>query len=391
MSQVLNKKILLVITEAHWGGAQRFVYVLAKFLKSQSWRVVVVAGGQGRLISRLQKAGVKTIRLKPLTRKHFSPLRDFRAFFRLVLLFRKEFPDILQLHSSKVGFYGSLAARLARNPRVIYRIGGWAFNEPVGPLKKRLYLWLEKLSSPFKDAVIVNSRHDLDQALALKIAPRQKLRLVYNGIDCRGLKFIPRFEARNFIRQKIADGASRKISLESALIGTIANHYQNKGLHVLVKSALRAKQRRLKARWVVIGDGPQRRRLEQLISRTGLAGVIFLLKEVPDASRYLKAFDVFVLPSLKEGQPWVILEAMAARLPIVATRVGGVGEMILHKKTGLLVDPADAVALSRAVEQLVHDEKLARALGKKAQKLVEEKFHESAMFSQMLQIYQDLG
>ena len=323
-----KKKILFLVTQSELGGAQRAIFDLAKGLfsvsKKQSFKVVAAAGPEGDnqngLLVQLAKTGIKTIHLKYLKR-NINPYYDLRAFFEIRKLIRQEKPDLLQLGSSKAGFLGSLAARNFKDSlKVIYRIGGWAFNEPTGWLKRKIYFWAEKWSVKYKDVIVVNSDFERQQAINLKICPAQKIVTVYNGIALKQMKFLSKEEAR----------AALGFSQKESLVGTIANFYPSKGLEYLVDAAhlLKTKYRMPNTKYIVIGDGREREKLEKLIKEYNLEDCFFLPGQIPEAYQYLKAFDVFVLSSIKEGMPWTILEAMAAQLPIVATNVGGVPEML---------------------------------------------------------------
>ncbi len=151
---------------------------------------------------------------------------------------------------------------------------------------------------------------------------------------------------------------------DEIIIGTIANLYKNKGLEYLIYAAAKIKKPELK--FVIIGDGPEKTRLEQLIKERRLEDSVFLAGYIDSAYKYLKAFDIFILPSVKEGQPWTILEAMAAGIPIVATNIAGIPEMLENEKSGLLVEPADPQALALVIEKMLTHTSLAQECAKNA-------------------------
>ncbi len=161
----------------------------------------------------------------------------------------------------------------------------------------------------------------------------------------------------------------------SILIGTVANFYRNKGLKYLILAAQKLKNKGLDWQFVIIGEGPERSKIENLIKKNNLENNMFLTGFIPDASECLKAFNLFVLPSVKEGQPWVILEAMAAGVPIVATNIAGIPEMIENEKSGLLVEPADSEALSLAIEKMLTHPSLTQECAQNALIILQEKFN----------------
>jgi len=371
------KKILLIITQSEFGGAQRFLANLLTALDKNKYDLMVGAGPEGDdesgLLSFLEERTIPTNHLKYL-RRNINLFFDFFGLLEICKLIKKEKPDILFLCSSKAGFLGSIAGRLMKVPKIIYRIGGWYFNEPTSQWKRKLFLFIEKFSAKFKDIIINNSKKEKDQAIRLKIKPRKKIITIYNGIDINKLKFYPKETAKQklseLISKKTAD--SVQISPENYLVGTIANLYPAKGLEYLVKAANIAKNKKIK--FVVIGEGMERNKLEKLIKKYNLENRFFLVGAISEAYKYLKAFDLFVLSSLKEGLPWTILETMAAGVPIVATSVGGIPEVLKDKKTALLVKPKNPKDLAKAILNLISDRYLAQKLAHQARLEIEKRF-----------------
>ncbi len=380
----MSKKILFIVTQSEFGGAQHFLAHLVAALDKDKYDITVAAGPQGDdetgLLKFLEKKGINTKHLKYL-RRGINPLFDlYLSPAEIFNLIKREKPDILFLCSSKAGAIGSLIGRLTGVKKIIYRIGGWAFNDPWPEWKKKLYILIEKWTAKFKDIIINNAESDRKQAIGLSIKPRDKIITIYNGIDVNELNFLNKEEARRFLKIK-----------PGFVIGTIANLYLTKGLEYLIEAAhlLRYKipasrqggqdTRYKHTKFVVIGEGQERKKLEGLIKKYKLEKNFFLVGAIPDASRYLKAFDVFVLPSVKEGFPWTILEAMAAKVPIVATKVGAILEILKDPlmdsgQAGLLIKPGDAKGLSEAITKLINNKFLGNRLLNQARKIVQEKF-----------------
>lgn len=287
-----KKKILFLVTQSEFGGAQRFIYTLINTLSFKKYDILVGAGPEGDdetgLLHTLEKKRINTIHLKHL-RRGINPFFDILGLFEVKRLIDKKKPDILFLCSSKMGFIGSLAGK-NKIKRIIYRIGGWTFNDPWPKWKKKLYIWIEKTSAKWKDYIINNAESDRKQAKKLGIKPKKEILMIYNGIG--DLEFLSRKEAREFLKIKDSD----------FVIGTIANDYPSKGLKYLRKA-----MKNIDGKLLIIGKGN---------------------RFIPNAYKYLKAFDVFVLASVKEGFPWTILEAIKAEVPIVATCVGAIPEII---------------------------------------------------------------
>jgi len=372
------KKILFIITQSEFGGAQKFLANLVTGLDKNKYEILVCAGPEGDdktgLLSFLERKGINTKHLKYL-RRGVNPLFDFWGLIEIYRLIKKQRPDTLFLCSSKAGTIGALAGKLAKIPNIIYRIGGWTFNDPWPKWKKKLYFWIEKWSAEFKDIIITNSKSDQNQAIKLGIKPKGKILAIYNGIDVNNLKFLDEKQARKELFKKIQK-TNYQIQ-NTKIIGTIANLYPAKGLKYLIRAAyllinrgLNPNHEILNITFMVIGEGQERKKLEKLIKRYRLENNFFLPGAIPDAYKYLKAFDAFVLPSLKEGFPWTILEAMAAEIPIIAAKVGAITEI----KPGILVEPEKPKQLVNAIERLLIDSEPRRNFASRAKNKIEKEF-----------------
>lgn len=371
--QYPKKRVLFVITQSEYGGAQRFLHTLVSHLDPAKYDVTIATGAEGKnnIFSSSEQKNVKFLILRNLIRD-VSPLNDLKALEEFKNLLLGVRPEVLFLLSSKAGFIGSWAAKSSRAPmRVIYRIGGWTFNDPWPAWKKTLFLYMEKFSAGWKDTIIVNNEYDLKQAQRKGIKPRGQLELVHNGLDVYKMDFLSKEEARDRLSCKT-----------KTVIGTIANFYPAKGLEFFIETASFFKNRN-DVSFVIIGDGKERKKLEKSIKEKGLSEKIFLPGQLSDARRYLAAFDIFYLSSLKEGFPWALLEAMAAKLPVVATDVGAVPEIIQNGKNGLIIPPRRPEIAAEAIKTVLNGPKLAQELGIQAHQTVLFKFSLDKMMEQI--------
>lgn len=354
-------KILYIVTLGVWGGAQKYVFDLSVAM-SGDCDVVVACGREG--VELEQKIRQKNIRFQTLPHlaRQVNPWMDALAFREIFNLVKKEKPDVVHLSSSKAGALGSVAAKLGGAKKVIFTIHGLVLAEPLNPLAWSLYWLAEKFSSFFRDALIAVS--DFDRKLAIKyhICRPDKITVIHNGLDISKLGFLPRDEAKG----RLAELAKTELK-NKLLIVTVADFYPAKGLQFLVEAAFAALKKFPDAVFILIGRiGPDYKKVKQAIRQNRLAHNFILLTDLPAAAPYLKAADLFVLPSVKEGLPYVILEAAAAGLPIVATKVGGMPEIITDRSNGLLIPPADPKSLARAIDELLSSQELAQKLGQKA-------------------------
>ena len=212
--------------------------------------------------------------------------------------------------------------------------------------------------------------------------PAGKISVIVNGVDLKEQAFVTREKARSMLG--IESGA--------VALGCVGELIERKG-HIYAVEAMAEVVRRFPGRvqLVIIGDGEERQRLEARIVDRGLGGCVRLAGRIDGAGALLKAFDMFVMPSLMEAMPFALIESMAAGLPAVATDVYGIPEVVRNGETGLLVPPADAGALSQAVLNLLDDEDLRRRMGAAARTVAEHKFSLEAMAGKTVSLYEELA
>jgi len=365
-------KILYLITQSEFGGAQRYIFDLANNLKND-YEIMVAAGGQDELFERLEAINVKTFQIKNLVRE-INPVKDIFAYWEIKRLIKKSKPDILHLNSSKISVLGAFAGRKAGVKKIIYTVHGFVFNEPMSKWKKRIYLWLEKISAKYKNNLICVSDFDRQIGIKNKIAPSQKFITIYNGAAKNN--FLEKKEARKELN----------LPLEKTIIGTIANFYPTKGLIYLIKAAPIIIKKYPDLKFKIIGDGNLKNQLTLEIEKLNLKDY-FSLEKKENAASLLLAFDIFVLPSIKEGLPYTILEAAQAGVPIVATNVGGIPEIINNRVNGLLVKPADPENLAAAIVEFLENKKLAQDLANQTKIDFSQKFSLEKMLSETKRTY----
>jgi len=320
-----RKKVLFLITKATWGGAQRYVFDLATTLPKDRFDVAVAFGQEGLLAKRLRQAEVRTFPIHSMQRD-VSLGADTKSLFELYRLFKKEQSDVVHLNSSKAGGVGALAARFARIPKIIFTVHGWPFLERRNILSRAIILLASWFTALLCHKIIVVSEYDLKIARKMPFIAYRTVR-IYNGIDLH-MQFGP----ADVIRHSFPKGAH--------ITGTIGELNRNKNQIALVEQAKSDPSMYV----AIVGDGEDRTCLRQKIEQYGLHDRVKVIGFMW-ASQVLRGFDVFALPSLKEGLPYVLLEARAANLPIVANRVGGVSEA--------LEKPLSEFSLGKMISQTV--------------------------------------
>lgn len=370
-----RRKILFLITKSNWGGAQRYVYDLATNLSNDKFDVSVVAGGSGPLIEKLIEAKIRTIVFSQLSRdvKIFD---DIKTFFMLISLFRKERPDIIHLNSNKIGGLGSLAGRLTGASKIIYTIHGFAFNEVRTLISRGIIWFLTYLNIIMAHHVIAVSKSIFDEAIRFPLS-KGKINLIHNGIE--KIEFFDKDSARtSLLKRKTAGNPS---------IGTISELHSNKGLDSAILAFNEVKVSSPKARFIIIGEGEERENLTNLIKKLELEDSVFLLGHIDRASRYLKMFDLFVLSSITEALGYVLLEAGMAGIPVVATNVGGIPDIVENMKTGILVKSRNYKELAAGIKYSISNKELTGELAKNLTEKVMNDFSIEKMIERTSSLY----
>ncbi len=375
------KKILFVITKSYFGGAQRYVFDLACHFKNAGDDVTVLVGGTGLLTEKLSNEGIPVISL-PYLERDVNPMTDLRALIAFMHTIRRVRPDVLHVNSAKAGGLGAVAGRLLFVPRVIFTAHGFAFNEDRGMLSKMLikaFTWLT--------IALAHETIAVSNALRIQVPAilRRKVRVVRNSVQ--PMSFVAREEARAFLSEK-CPGLLPADHGETFWIATIAELHPIKGLPYALRAMALLKNDGHKFRYVIMGDGDLRTELSSRIIELGLSEHVFLAGFVPDAPTHLRAFDAFLLPSLSEGLAYVLLEAGSAPLPIVATKVGGIPEIITDGVNGLLIPSRDEKAIFEAIQRLMDDSSLAHDLSHHIYQTITASFTATKMFSETEAVYE---
>jgi glycosyltransferase involved in cell wall biosynthesis len=342
-----KKKLLYIITQGTWGGAQRYIYDLATHL-SDDFEISVAVGeadGQDDLQKKLEEwkgediqRNLHIIQLKHL-RRSVHPSDDFFALLEIARLYHRLKPDIVHLNSTKAGIIGSFAkgGALFHPIKLVYTVHGWVFNEPLNSKVRWFYIWMERLTARLKDSIIVLSKPDQESGVKILELSPHCFSIIPLGIEGSNPLWSAA-KAREVLGAYLGISATEK----KYWIGTIANFYRTKGLDILIEAIAQIKDQLSSTLFTIIGEGPGEEMLKNLIDRYKLHDLIHLAGSLDNAASLIPAFDLMVVPSRKEGLPYVILEAISASCPVIATNVGGISTLIENNKTGLLVERPEA-------------------------------------------------
>ena len=371
-------KVLFIITKSNWGGAQKYVFELASGLDRTIFEPVVALGGDGELASKLQNSKIRTINLPSLGRD-IKPLRDASSFRDLLRVLRDERPHVVHLNSSKIGILGSLAARITGVPKIIFTAHGWAFNEERSSLSRLIIKALYFVTIALCDTTIAVSKAVAKDAPAWGI--RTKVVMIHPPLSDEN-KQMDKFSAREYLTK-----STPALHGEDRLwVGIVAELHKNKGISYAIE-AMRDTNLQKNTVLVVIGSGEEKNVLENQVRASGLEQSVFFLGFHQDAERFMKAFDIFLLPSITEAFGYVILEAGFAGLPVVASDVGGIPEIIDDGKTGILIQPRRHTLIRDMLNHLAESPALRDKLGNALREKIARSFSPEKVIIQTTKLY----
>ena len=317
-------RLLIAITKSNWGGAGRYVYDIANHFKNDpQFEVSVLSGGDGDLIKKLNDINIRTISLSSLGRD-IGLVKDIGAMYQLACILKKEKPDILHLNSSKIGLFGAIIGRLLGIKKIIFTAHGWPFNE-VRPLYQRIiFRGLGMITVLFAHKTVAVSESVISSLHAPRFISR-KMTCIYTGIETQKL-----YENGAFFEKF---GITKTPGVHIVSIGEL---HMSKGFDRALIAL--AKCKHLSWTYHIMGDGEKKSYLETLVKQLDLTGRVHFYGFVENASLYLNSFDLFLFPSRTEALGYVAIEALFTKLPIIASRAGGIPEVLFDDPYTKLID-----------------------------------------------------
>jgi glycosyltransferase involved in cell wall biosynthesis len=350
-------KVLHAITRLDRGGSAENTLLTVSQANMDRYEVSLVTGpteDERSSTEILARARGVHMAAAPHLVRNVSPFADLRAVWELWRLMRQGRFHIVHTHTSKAGLLGRLAARLAGVPIVIHTPHGHVFYGYFGPVVTRLFVWLERWAAGFSQRVISLTEKGAQDHVDFAIAAREKFAVIHSGIN------FPSFDPDGPSPQAVR--AELGIPAEGMVFGTLGRLTAIKGQEDLIEAFAVVRERVDNAWLLLVGDGEEREALIAQAARLGVMDRMVLAGWRQDVYAVLAAMDIFALPSLNEGMGKALVEAMYARLPCVATRVGGVAEL-LADDVGLLVDASSPRELGAALSQLAGDAERRQQMG----------------------------
>ena len=356
--------ILFVITRADAiGGAQVHVKDLATALQADNHKVLVLTGERGVYNQDLESVGIESVACQYL-QKQINPVADgksLRYILHVISLFK---PDLIAAHSSKTGILGRLASQITKVP-CIFTAHGWSFTTGIPEPNRTIFRWLEKLTAPLADKIICVSEYDRQIGLEAKMNSEQLL-TVHNGM------------------KDIAPSLQAEVRRGSPIEIAMVARFDKQKDHATLIEAFKD----LDAKLVLIGDGPSLDKTRKRVEELGISDRVSFLGFRQDIAEILARVQIYTLISNWEGLPCTIIEAMRAGLPVVASDVGGVKEIVLPGKTGYIVPRGDAAALKQKLSYLIANKQARISMGIMGRQKYESQLTFQHMYKKTLSIYE---
>lgn len=322
--------ICIAITKSNMGGAQKYVYTLAKQLHQEGKKVTVIAGGDGLLITELKKIDIPVIKLKHSIRD-ISIIKEIKLLKELYSVLKNIKPDVLHLNSSKMGVTGTVIGKILRIPRIIFTAHGWAFNEDRPLYQKMFFYSMYLFVINLSNKTICVSKKTQEQ---ISIFPfiRHKIVVIYNGIE------EPHFLTLHNAKEKLSLFYPQ-LDAKKIWIGVPAELHPIKGHDILI-DALAQIIPLLKDTYQIIcmGSGQIEEKLKNQVSQKSLEKYVFFTGFLENAAQYMKAFEYIILPSRSEAMPLCVLEAGLSKSILLTSNVGGIPEIITDGESGFLFE-----------------------------------------------------
>jgi len=369
-------RVLYVVGSFRAGGAQRHCLALWQRLDRDRFDPRICCEERnGLLLEDVMSVGMPVIELGV---RKLASAKALSAMHRLSEYIKNERIDIVHSYLFETNILAVAAARMARRGRVIISVR--AINNWMGWRHRTA----NRLVNRFADSITVVSHAVESSVIEKEGADPEKVRVIPNGVEVSE-NGPPRHVARDSARSRL------DLHRSGPVVGCVANFNRYKDHSTLVQAAQTVVADLPESTFVLVGDGPLRATIEEQVHTVGLDANFVFTGAILDASRAMPAFDLFVLPSLEEGMPNVVLEAMAAGVPVVATDVGGTPEVVVDGKTGLLVPPRCPASLAAAVTELIRDTERAEQMGVEGRMRIASEFSLERMVDAVQDLYVSLG
>ncbi len=375
-------RVMRIISRMNIGGPAVHVVLLNAGLDPQKYDCLLVTGSEGVSEGSLRDlAESNHLRLSviPELGREISPRSDLVTLLKLYRLMRRERPHIVHTHTAKAGFVGRIAARLARVPVVLHTFHGHVFHGYFSPAKTRLFLLIERLGARLSTRIITISPSLREEIADYGVASRERIEVVPLGFDLEAFASQPR--ATGDFRRSL------NIPTDAKLVGAVGRLVPIKNIPLLLEAAALAREQNPGIRVVIVGDGELRDELQARVETLDLGEAVTFAGWRRDLASVYADLNAVVISSDNEGTPASLIEAMATGCPVVATRVGGVPDLITEGETGRLVPPGDQKALAGALLALFQEPERTAQMAELARRRVHERHQASRLVADIERLY----
>lgn len=384
-SETKNFKILEIITLFSVGGATETVVSIASGLRNKSLYVDIITGPniniEGDMYEEANKLHLNVVTL-PTLKRDIHIFYDLITLFKLYKIIKKGNYDLVHTHSAKAGMLGRWAASLAGVKNIVNTVHGWGFSSSQNHLLKRLLILLERITAHITSKFICVTIRDIEKGINNGIGNKDQYTVIRSGIDLN--KYSNPGMTKQEIRQKL------NLLANEIIIGTVTRFSVQKApLDTILAFHEISKKGYTNIRLLMVGDGPLLSEAKILAKDLSLEDKIIFLGLRKDIPVLLKAMDIFILSSLWEGLPRVIPQAMAAGVPVIATKIDGNSEIVIDKISGILVEPNNHAQIAESVIELIENTTYTKKIIDQAKENLNE-FDENKMVADTYLLYQQL-
>ncbi len=384
---MLQVRVLQIITQMVVGGASEHVAYLMTHFPKDKYEIHLLSG------TPVEKARMYVNSVTPSSNITYwqipelvvpaNPVKDFIALWKIYRFLKKNKYQVIHTNSSKAGIIGRLAAGYAKAPIVLHTVHGWSFNDRMSPLRKKMYVAMERWSGRYTDSLIVVTKFDIQKGLQEGIGTSEKYTVIHPGVELK------RFEdLRVDLKEK-----KKSLGVEPGMdiVCMIGRLSEQKAPDDFVRVAAKVVKKHPQTAFLLIGEGPLYSKIQSMIKELKLEKNVILTGYYPgNIFEIIPVIDIFMLTSLWEGLPKVFPMSMAAGKPIVATKIDGALEVIEDGVTGYLVEPRNVDLLAEKVLFLLENKEKAKEMGEQGRKKVAPDYSLQNMVEKTDRLYQSL-
>lgn len=383
----MKKKVIRVIARLNIGGPAIHVILLSAYLDPERYETLLVSGKEapeeGNMLHLAEEKGIAPVIIENLGRE-LNPFRDLKTLWLLYRLFRRERPGIVHTHTAKAGTVGRIAAILAGVPVIVHTFHGHVLHGYFGKWKTAFFRAVERMLGRFCNRIVAVSEQCRQDLLRYGVGNPETIQTIPLGLELDSFA-IPISGAREELRGRYG------IPHEAFVVGMVARMVPIKRHEDLFRAIPQVLALYPDVYFLIVGDGECRKKLDALAEELGITRRCIFAGFHTELNRIYQAVDLVVLTSGNEGLPVVIIEALASGVPVVATRVGGVPELIEEGKTGYIVEPYDIDSIAEGLKKAIGDPDKTRTMGGIAQKETLEKYSIRRLVRDIDALYQELA